>query len=140
MRPTYCKISPGLVDYRYLYLLQRHRDGTVSEVMSVKVLFAYRKEQRLHDMFSCSRFTWTARVIFGRWGQDHFKIGIATNMQSRLRSINKDPTKSGQTEWFAFTWLEVLFVLGWLCWYKVRPYANTIFIVSLLVLFLALKS
>jgi len=50
-------------------------------------------------------------------------------MQSRLASINKDPTKSGQTEWFAFTWLEVVFVMGWLCWYKMRPYWNCAWII-----------
>lgn len=125
------------VDHRYLYLLQRHPDGSVVEVFSVKVFWAYRKEQRLHSMFSCSRFTWTSKIKYGRWAQDHFKVGIATNMESRLRSINKD-TSSGKTEWFAFTWLEVLFVMGWMCWFKIRPYVNVTIILFLSIVFAAL--
>lgn len=125
-----------MMDRRYLYLLQRHPDGKVSLVLCVRVFFAYRKEQKLHNLFSCSRFTLSRRVRFRAWGQDHYKIGIASNVKSRLASINKD-LESGKTEWFALTWLEVLFVAGWLLWYKARPYVNAVVIFATVATFVA---
>ena len=68
--------------------------------------------------------------------QDHFKIGIATNMKSRLKTINQDKS-SGKTEWFALTWLEVVFVIGWMVWFKVRPYVMAFVIVTLSLAFAA---
>ena len=121
---------------RYLYLLQRHKDGDVTIVMSVRGNNAYRKEQSLHDKFSCSRFTIGRRFPVNRWGQGVFKIGIATNMKSRLAAINND-ILSGRTEWFLLTPAEVAFVLLWLRWYWMRPVVNVVVVVLLSLLFAA---
>jgi hypothetical protein len=119
---------------RYLYLLQRHKAGDVKLVMAVKVYGAYRKEQSLHDKFSCSRFTISRRFPVNRWGQGVYKIGIATNVKSRVASINKD-INSGKTEWFLLTPAEVGFVLAWMRWYKLRPYINALVGLLLALLF-----
>jgi hypothetical protein len=108
----------------------------VSLVWTVKVWGARSKEKQLHDKFSASRFTWTKAIGYKQWLQPHYKIGIAKNVESRIRAINKDPTKSGQTEWFALTWLEVCCVLGWFAWFKYALYIRLLFNLAWVSLFL----
>lgn len=87
------------LDYRYLYFL-RYKPNRVGDkiivLAYVKIPYARSREKRLHDMFSCSRFTikgWKDKPLL----ESYCKIGIATSMSSRLITINKD-ILSGKTE------------------------------------------
>lgn len=106
-----------------MYLLIRTRRNKVKNLLTLRVLFARRCEQRLHRMFQDSRFRMRKRVWFGKWWQHHVKIGIASKPIERRGNISRNIYGSGKTEWFAMTWLEIVFVMCWFWWFKLRWWA-----------------
>lgn len=89
-------------------------------MLSLQVYNAYKNEQRLHAMFSCSNFTMSNKIGYRAWLQSHYKIGISKDVDRRVNEVSKN-SLSGKTEWFALTWLEVVFVAAWMLWFKVKP-------------------
>ena len=52
--------------------------------------------------------------------QMHIKIGISKDPDQRLKSVNNDFFKSGNTEWFAMNIFELLAVYAWILWLAYR--------------------
>lgn len=77
-------------------------------------------EKRLHQYFAKSRFRLTKKVFRFKWMQMHIKIGISNNPTKRLRSVNSNFFKSGNTEWFAMNIFELIAVYAWILWLAYR--------------------
>ena len=117
------------MDYRYIYFLRR-RGKNINCLMAVRVPFAYVREQRLHSMFSCSRFEMKLKQKTTLQGQ--CKIGIATNLPRRLGTIQADKL-SGKTEWFYLTSLERWAVRYWLFkWWLQKVLIGAVVVITLL--------
>ena len=117
-----------MFDRRYVYLMLRTKDNEAEIIVCHKLFFARKIEQRLHKRFGDSRFTMTKRIRYRKWGQNHIKIGIATNPKSRQSDVSRNIFKSGKTEWFAINDLEYFFMYCTLWWYAYKWRVGLVFI------------
>lgn len=118
------------MDYRYIYFLRR-KGKNINCLMAVRVPFAYKREQRLHKMFSCSRFEMKLKQRTTMQAQ--CKIGIAANLPRRLGTIQANKL-SGKTEWFYLTRLERLAVMYWLAGWWMQKVAVMAILAAILAL------
>lgn len=128
-----------VLDIQYIYLLRR-RGRKIDCLFAVRVPFARKREQRLHNMFRRSRFQMTKKQKVAPRGllsiaESQCKIGITNNLPRRLGRIQADKL-SGKTEWFALSRAERLAVRYWLFKWKVKWLCTCFIIASTLIVFL----
>lgn len=111
------------MDRRYVYILQRTGQKECVILLALPVMDATYVETTMHHVFSDSGIKDITKTPYPRWWelQSHIKIGIATSPMDRLENINESGLKSGKTEWFRATWLEIMFMMIWLIWFFIRP-------------------
>jgi hypothetical protein len=120
------------LDHRYVYILQRTGKSEAVLLIAIPMNNASKIEARMHEVFGDSRIKDITKEPYGMiWQfQSHVKIGIATSPQKRLEDINESNLRSGKTEWFRATWLELMVMMVWLYWFRFRMWFWIVIILS----------
>ena len=109
-----------LKEFKYVYLFRRCAREEATIILKRKMWNAAKIEKRLHQYFDKSRFRLTKKIFRFKWMQMHIKIGISKDPDQRLRSVNNNFFKSGNTEWFAMNIFELIVVYAWILWLAYR--------------------
>jgi hypothetical protein len=78
-----------------------------TKIFSEKVEDMRTTEAMLHEKFASKRITRLTDRVKPTFRQQVVKIGLSEDPGRRLREVNKDPYKSGDTEWFYLTRSEI---------------------------------
>ncbi len=127
-----------MLDKREVYLMIRTKSNEAKIIVSRPMFNARSVESRLHKKWSNSRFVMTKKIKYRKWFQNHVKIGIAKNTSSRRSQVSKDIFKSGKTEWFAISDIELVFLKIDLWWHSKKVYFSLLFLgfITLLIVIL----